>query len=141
MTNLQAALGLAQMERIDEIISHRQDLFSWYKEVINTSSEIRLNFSASWAKNVYWLISIEVDWFTDELRSEFMKGLKEKGIDSRPYFYPISSMPMYQTRSLPVALKKSQVGINLPSYYKLTKEDVVLIGGAVNEVIDSLNSK
>lgn len=138
-TNLQAALGLAQMERIEEILEHRIKLMGWYRDYIKTSDSIRLNYVAPWAKNVFWLICIEIDWLDDQLREELMAALKECGVDSRPYFYPISTMPMYATeRKLPVTSRKYKIGINLPSYYGLSRNDVIKISKIVNSNIDKL---
>jgi perosamine synthetase len=67
-----------------------------------------------------------------------MKALKTRGIDSRPYFCTLSSMPMYRQAALPVAAKKAQVGLNLPSYYELTKSDVRRIGSDVNELLKEM---
>ncbi len=135
MTNLQAALGLAQMERIEEITEHRNSLIYWYRETIHTSESVRLNYVAPWAKNAYWLICFEADKLNDELRNSFMLDLKEEGVDSRPYFYLLSSMPMYQMDPSPVALRKSVIGINLPSYFTLSKDDVNKIAAIVNKLI------
>lgn len=82
------------------------------------------------------MVCLEVDSFDEVRRNAFMGGLKQHGIDSRPYFCTMSSMPMYKQRPLPVAARKSQIGVNLPSYYDLTKLDVERIGLAVKEVLE-----
>ncbi|HEY0740053.1 MAG TPA: DegT/DnrJ/EryC1/StrS family aminotransferase [Chryseosolibacter sp.] len=141
MTNLQAALGLAQMERIDEVLEHRQQLFRWYSEGINTDKHIRLNYQAPWAKNVYWLICLEIDWLTEQLRNQFMEALKKAGVDSRPFFYTISSMPMYQDKPASTALAKSTIGLNLPTYFQLTRKDVLAVSKIINDTIQSIKIK
>ena len=133
ITNLQAAVGLAQMERINEFSEQRIEIMRWYREVINTSDEIRLNYVANWAKSAFWMVCLEVDWFDRNLRASFMGALQKRGIDSRPYFYPISSMPMYSGNKSPIAAQKSIIGLNLPTYCGLTQEDVKRVGNAVNE--------
>lgn len=124
MTNLQAALGVAQFERIDEILGKKAEIFEWYQNFLNGIKGIRLNHQASWAKNVYWMVCLELDGYAENQRDELIKKLKTKGIDSRPYFYPISDMPMYESVNTPVCHKVYQRGLNLPSYYDITKTQV-----------------
>jgi perosamine synthetase len=138
MTNLQAALGVAQLEQIAEFLDYRGRLMSWYREDVHTSSSVRLNHVAGWAKSSYWMICLEVDWFDDALRATFMRLLREVGVDTRPYFYPISSMPMYAAKPAPNALRKSSIGVNLPGYYGLSRDDVRRIASAVNELLLTL---
>ncbi len=61
MTNLQAALGLAQLERIDEILDKKREIFSWYEASLGAMPGITLNRTASWAKNVYWMVTVEIE--------------------------------------------------------------------------------
>jgi perosamine synthetase len=136
MTNLQAALGVAQMERIDAFLKRRAEIMAWYRSAIPTSESVRLNRVKNWARSAFWMVCLEVDSFDEARRNAFMGGLKQRGIDSRPYFCAMSSMPMYKRRPLPVAARKSQIGVNLPSYYDLTKLDVERIGSAVKEVLE-----
>jgi len=138
MTNMQAALGMAQLERIDELQSHRTQVVSWYREHIRTSPSIRLNYVAPWARSAYWMVCLEVDWFNEVRRSAFMNELRQRGIDSRPYFYPVSSMPMYKPAIAPVAAQKSAIGTNLPSYRELTEADVAWICKNVNELLAAI---
>jgi perosamine synthetase len=139
MTNLQAALGLAQLKRIDEIIASRINIFNNYKKYINTSQTVRLNYNASWAESVHWLVCLEVDHLDFDKREIFMKNLKEKGIDTRPYFYPVSSMPMYQkTFGNEVTYEKSKIGINIPTYFGLTEDDIEIISQIINIEIKNI---
>lgn len=135
MTNLQAALGVAQMERIDQFLACRADIMAWYRSVVRTSDVVRLNRVQNWAQSAFWMVCLEVDGFDADSRAAFIQSLRQRGIDSRPYFYPLSTMPMYHQESLPVAARKSQVGLNLPSFFDLTKSDVERIGHVVNELL------
>jgi perosamine synthetase len=67
-----------------------------------------------------------------------MQALKVRGIDSRPYFCTMSSLPMYEQSPLPVSARKARIGLNLPSYYELTKSDVARIGSDVNEILETM---
>ena len=135
MTNLQAALGVAQMERIDDFLRRRAEIMAWYNSVVPSSEHVRLNRVKNWASSVFWMVCLEVDGFDEARRSGFMSGLKQQGIDSRPYFCTMSSMPMYKQKPLPVATRKAQTGLNLPSFFDLTQKDVERIGGVVNELL------
>jgi perosamine synthetase len=138
ITNLQAALGVAQLERIDEFLDRRAEIMSWYEQEIATTDRVRLNRVKNWAKSAFWMICLEVDWFDEARRDAFMQALKARGIDSRPYFCPMSSMPMYEQASMPVSARKAQIGLNLPSYFELTKREVQRIGSDVNAVLEAM---
>jgi perosamine synthetase len=138
ITNLQAALGVAQLERIEEFLDRRAEIMSWYNSEIATTDRVRLNRVKNWAKSAFWMVCLEVDWLDEPRRDAFMDALKARGIDSRPYFCTMSSMPMYKQLPLPVSTRKSQIGLNLPSYYELTKHDVQRIAAEVNEILEQM---
>ena len=135
MTNIQAALGLAQLERINEIIQKKREIFRWYQECLKDLKGVKLNPEKEWAKNVYWMVCLVNENFDEEKRDEFMKKLKEKGIDTRPFFYPCSMMPMYKKDEFVncIAYEIYQKGINLPSGYNLKEEDVKWIAKVIIE--------
>jgi perosamine synthetase len=141
MTNLQAALGVAQMEQIEDFLERRAEIMSWYSSVIPGSDTVRLNRVKNWAKSAFWMICLEVDGFDEQRRDAFMASLKKQGIDSRPYFCTMSSMPMYAQKPLPVATRKAQSGINLPSFFDLSQKDVERIGSVVNELLLDANCR
>lgn len=137
ITNIQAALGLAQIERIDEIIEKKRQIFNWYAEGLKEIGGLRLNQEKSWAKNVYWLVCLISEGFDENKRDRFMKELRNKGIDTRPFFYPCSMMPMYQgkkTNNLN-SYNIFSKGINLPSGYNLQMSDVDYIVKIIKEHI------
>jgi perosamine synthetase len=138
ITNLQAALGVAQLERIDEFLERRAEIMDWYRSEIAATDRVRLNRVKNWAKSAFWMICLEVDWLDEPRRDAFMQALKKRGIDTRPYFCTMSSMPMYKQEPLPVSARKAQIGLNLPSYFELTRLEVKRIGSAVNEVLEEM---
>jgi perosamine synthetase len=138
ITNLQAALGVAQLERIDDFLGRRAEIMDWYHAEIATSDAVRLNRVKNWAKSAFWMVCLEVDWLDEPRRDAFMQALKTCGIDTRPYFCTMSSMPMYKQKPLPVAARKAQTGINLPSFYELTKHEVQRIGSDVNRLLEEM---
>lgn len=138
ITNLQAALGVAQLERIDDFLARRAEIMGWYHSEIAITDRVRLNRVRNWAKSAFWMVCLEADWFDEASRAAFMQALKTRGIDSRPYFCTMSSMPMYKQAGLPVSARKAQIGLNLPSYYELTKPEVQRIGADVNELLAAM---
>jgi perosamine synthetase len=120
MTNLQVTLGVAQFERIDEFLAKKKEIFEWYKEGLKDIKGIRLNYQAPWAKNV----CLELDGYNESKRDEFIQKLKAQNIDSRPYFYPVSDMSVYKEADTPITHKVYQRGLNLASYFDITKEQV-----------------
>src|ERR1700678_3044943 len=91
ITNLQAALGVAQLERIEEFLERRAEIMGWYNSEIAITDGIRLNRVKNWAKNAFWMICLEVDWLNEPRRDVLMRKLRERGIDTRPYFCTLSS--------------------------------------------------
>ena len=98
----------------------------------------RIRHADRWSKNMTnanWLVNFEYDEFTEDSRNTFMETMKELGIDSRPYFYPISDMPMYEKAETPVAHNIFSKGINLPSSCNLTFEEIKYICDSVQKAL------
>lgn len=126
LTNVQAALGVAQMEKIEQILLKKRKNAALYNEMLHAVPGITVPNEMVWAKNVFWLYSILIDEKKFGMpRDELMASLQEKGIETRPLFYPIHTQPIYLTgRSFPVAEKISSRGLSLPSSVKLTAESI-----------------
>jgi perosamine synthetase len=128
MTNLQAALGVAQLGKIDKFIERKREVAKLYNLLLKDVKGITLHPEMSWAKNVYWLYSILIDNNYGINRDELIDKLAENGIETRPLFYPMHIMPPYKKYvtncQFPVAEKLSLNGINLPSSVKLTEEEI-----------------
>lgn len=136
LTNIQAALGVAQLERVDNFIERKRKIASYYNELLTGTPGIVLPPEENWAKNVYWMYSVLVTENSKLTRDELAKRLKEQGIDSRPFFYPIHKMPPYDKgERLPVAERLSQQGINLPSSVKLSRTDVERVAEAIKSSV------
>jgi len=135
ITNLQAALGVAQFERIDEFLEKKKKIFEWYQEGLKDVKKIKLNHQSSWASTVYWVICLELENYNESKRDALMQTLKTKNIDTRPYFYPLSDMPMYDDSDTPITHKVHQIGLNLPSYFDLTKVQVSLICNILKKIL------
>lgn len=132
MSSMQAALGLAQIERVEELVAKKREIFSWYKEELTEVSGITLNCEKENVRNTYWMISIILDAKLGIKKEKLMAHLKEKNIDSRPFFHPLSSIPAYfdlpqakQAREENrISYELSPYAINLPSGLDMTQEKV-----------------
>jgi len=143
MSSLQAALGLAQLERIEELIERKRQIFNWYRERLSEVEGITLNYEAPNTKNTYWMVTIILDRRFDLEKERIIDLLREKNIASRPFFYPLSSLPAY--KNLPTAIQAqrrntvscqiSPFGINLPSALNLEKADVVYVCDAIKAIL------
>jgi perosamine synthetase len=138
MTNLQAALGCAQLERADELAGGREEICGWYREALSDLKGARFNRAAAWAKPAYWLACLEIDGLRDDRRAVLMRALRQRGVDTRPYFYPMSAMPYLEAATTPVAHAIAEKGLNLPTYLGLTRSDVLKICGVVHEEVSAL---
>jgi perosamine synthetase len=138
MTNLQAAIGVAQLSKIDKFIEKKRRIAKIYAEELSSIPGIILHPEMPWAKNVYWLYSILIDLNKAKIsRDELSKRLEKEGIETRKFFYPLHEMPIYAkygVYSYPVATTISRQGLNLPSGTKLTEEDVRFIAQKIKEI-------
>jgi perosamine synthetase len=137
MSNLQAAMGLGQLERIEELVGKKRVIYSWYKKRLSDMPEFALNAEALWARSIYWMTSIVLGDKARVGRNDVIKGLKERGVDSRPFFPPMSSFPMFNSCAAenPVAYRVSKNGINLPSGHNLTENDIDCVCAALKDVL------
>ena len=131
LTNIQAALGVAQLEQIDEFIDKKQKISNKYNNLLKDVKGITINPQKEWAFNVTWLYSILIneDKFGINAK-ELYKKLNEKEIMSRPFFKPIHTMPMYQNRertNMDITDKLWWQGINLPSSVNLKEDEIEYI--------------
>ncbi len=127
MTNVAAAIGVAQMERIDDLLQRRKQVAEWYFERLSEHEDtLQLPYAAEWADHSYWMYTVLLRPSVDVDRDAWMAELDARGIETRPVFYPIHWMPPYQRYSghFPVADDCSTRGINLPTHGKLSEADV-----------------
>ncbi len=136
MSNLQAAMGLAQIKRADEFVKKRREIFNWYKELFSNIEGISFNPEQDYTKNSYWMPTIIFNQTLNVNRDELLRFLNDYNISARPFFYPVSSLKMFEDKkSNVVSYSVSGRGINLPSYYDLTKEDAEYVSDKVKEFI------
>jgi perosamine synthetase len=137
MTNIQAAIGLAQMENIDTALADRDRLAGWYNEALaDLAGKIVLPTEASWANQVVWMCNIFLSDGDEHKRDEVMQKLDAMGIETRPVFYPMHVLPPYMEDSTyPVADLWSGRGINLPTHQDLTQDEIIRIAASLREVL------
>jgi perosamine synthetase len=140
MTNIQAALGVAQLERIEEFIAVRLRNAAHYERRLVEMPGLSLPPCAEWAENVYWMYTVRVEDSYGTDRDTLMARLRQRGIETRPVFYPIHTLPMYSSpqgshrQRFPIAEELGRKGINLPSGAALTPEQVDLVCDALREL-------
>jgi perosamine synthetase len=133
MTNIAAAIGLGQLENVEQILERRAEIASIYKnELCALADKILVVEKELWAEPVNWLYTIYLTESYENLRDDLIKYLEDQGIETRPVFYPMHEMPPYlQKNNFPVTTKWSFRGINLPTHLNLTDEDIVYICSAI----------
>ncbi len=132
MSSLQAALGLAQLGRVEELVARKRELFAWYCEELDGVSGVALNAEPAGTLNSYWMITVVWSERFALSKEQAMERLGAAGVDSRPFFYPLSSLPAYAKSPQAEAARArntasysvSPRALNLPSALSLTREQV-----------------
>ncbi len=141
LTNIQAAIGLAQLENIDWLIERRREVALCYTEALR-SLPVSTPAECPWAKNVYWLFSICIEPGTD--RDLLIEQLMSEGIETRPFFYPLHQMPPYLEcggdEAFPVSTRVAASGISLPSSANLSVADISYITKVLRKLLESSRS-
>jgi len=140
MSSMQAALGLAQLERIDELVAKKRAIFAWYRDHIQSSPLgarrlVTLNAEPAGVTNSYWMVTAIVSPEVGKTKQELIAELGERGIDTRPFFDPLSSLDAYcdlpaaraAAEQNAVAYGLAPRAINLPSALSLTEDDVTIV--------------
>jgi len=128
LTNVASAIGLAQLERIDWHLGRRREVAGWYREALAGDERFAFSPEAEWAENAYWMSSVVLGEQVTASRDEVADALRADGVDTRPFFYPVHTLPPYEAlgegREFPVADRLAARGLNLPSSALLSREDV-----------------
>lgn len=142
MTNLQAALGLAQLERLDEFVKRKRHMGKKYQELFAATPGIELPVAKTdYAENIYWVFGVVLK---DEVPFDAegaMKRLAEKKIGTRPFFWPMHEQPvfrkmgLYASESYPVAERIARRGFYVPSGLALTDEQMIRVSEEVKEIL------
>ena len=140
--NLQAALGYAQFQRLDELVAKKREIFQMYKEKLSDIEDLQFNDEPEWVFNSVWDTGLVFGKSHNMTKEDAMEKLEEIGIPSRPFFYPLSSLPAYpdcdekeyQAKN-PVAYDISSRGINLSCALNLTEDQIDAICKGVRKIL------
>ena len=140
MTNLQAAIGCAQMERVDEIVQKKLDLANRYNEAFKNLKGIKIHGQKEGTVNTHWLYTILVQPESGFTRDELALKLAKNGIETRPAFYPLHEMPLYSPYQFNASLANSRYisehGLSLPSYADITNDELNFVIDAVIRLLN-----
>ena len=128
MSNVQAAIGCAQMERINELISRKREIFSFYQENFINYPEITINLEKSGTINGFWMPTIVFAPQTGVTRDIIQAAFSEKEIDARNFFWPLSSLPMLDDCKFNSnSYSNAERGVNLPSFHEISSKEQSLV--------------
>lgn len=134
MTNLQAALGLAQLERLDEFIIKKRQIGEWYNSLLYGITGLQLPLAkVDYSNNIYWVYGLLISKDLNISAIEIMNQLEEFGIGSRPFFYPMHKQPvfkkmgMFENVKLPNSDYLSEKGFYIPSGLGLTYDQAFFV--------------
>ena len=144
MTNLQAAIGCAQMERIDEFVIEKRKLADFYNQLLAETDFFILPPQESWSINGYWLYTAILKENSTITRDEFMSKMLKNGVETRPVFYPLHEMPPYKNYPTKSTFEKSKFiskqGISFPSSVNITDAELNNIRSAFQVIFDSVKA-
>ena len=146
MSSMQAAMGLAQLERIQELILKKQQIFAWYKSKLDGVQGIQLNSQGQGIINTYWMVTVVWDDRYPVAKEELMARMDEKSIDTRPIFSPLSSIPAFNKSDQAKAARTRNQnayaigfrGINLPCGMDISENQVDYICNSLEESLNEV---
>lgn len=141
LTNMQAALGVAQLESIEERLRRKREIAHRYTELLGDVAGLRLPVEMPWARNVYWMYGLVLDQDLDTDARSLAARLRELGVDTRPFFLGMHEQPVLRARGLfegetyPVTEELARRGLYLPSGFTLTDAQIEQVADAVRKAI------
>lgn len=142
MTNLQAAVGVAQMERVDELVERKVWQGEEYRRRLRDIEGIKLQTVKDWARPVYWVNGLVLDDDVSMDAVQLARRLGEKGVQTRPFFWPMHEQPVFHAMGLfkdetyPVSERLARRGLYLPSGIALTEEQIDTVCASVAECLE-----
>ncbi len=141
MTNLQAAIGCAQLERINEFVAAKRKLAAFYDKVLKETGNFIIPPQESWAVNGYWLYTAILKESTNISRDMLMEKMLKNGVETRPAFYPLHQMPPYRNYPGKSTFENSKhisaQGISFPSSVNITQEELDNIAHALHSIFQN----
>ncbi|MDQ8180933.1 bifunctional GNAT family N-acetyltransferase/PLP-dependent aspartate aminotransferase family protein [Pelagicoccus sp. SDUM812005] len=140
MSNVQAAIGLAQLQRNEAMVEAKRRIFSWYEDELSNLPLLKLNRECEWARSIYWMTSIFLDEEAGITRDALIAELAKRNVDTRPTFPAISQYSIWKRPQSPPQKNAKRIGdqsINLPSGTSLKREQVRYICRSIKSILSS----
>lgn len=137
LTNMQAAIGLAQTEKIDRLVKRKVEIGQYYLSKLKGIPGIQLPIQREWAKNVYWMFGVILDESAKDAAESFSKKMHDLKVETRPFFLGMHEQPVFKSQGLfldevfPITERIARQGIYIPSGLNITKEMQDLVIDAV----------
>ena len=136
ISNIQAAIGCAQMERIDELIDGKRRIFDTYRDGLAELEGISMNPEPPGTQNGFWMPTVVFDKVTGITRETLQERFASENVDARVFFWPLSSLPSFERVSVnKLAYDLSERAINLPSYHELSLKEIERVVAIVRKVL------
>ncbi len=142
MTNMQAALGLAQLERLDYFVGRKRAMGARYTELLKDVAALRLPAgNTDYADNIYWVYGVLLEQKSEQERRRLMQRLHEAGMETRPFFFPMHQQPVFRQRGMfqgecyPIAEGMYRTGFYLPSGLALEDEEMTYIASELKRLL------
>ena len=140
LTNLQAAVGLGQLQRITEIVARKRWMGAEYTRRLKDIKGVQLPAEEPWARNVYWMYGVVLSEEVEMDATQLALRLQQRGVETRPFFWGMHEQPVFHKRGLfvnehyPVAERIARRGLYLPSGLALTEEQLTRVCDEMHEV-------
>jgi perosamine synthetase len=142
MSNLQAAVGVAQLERVDDVVKRKRALGHALTKMLEDIPDLQLPvISTGYADNVYWVFGVVLGDRVACDADEAMRRLATMGIGTRPFFWPMHEQPvlrrmgLFEDEHYPVAERLARRGFYLPSGLALTEAQIDIVAAAVRDIL------
>lgn len=141
MTNIQAAIGLAQIEKINSHIEHKRWMADEYNRRLAKLPNIQLPIEKSWARSVFWMYGLILDKSSGMNAQEFAQKLKMAGVETRPFFFGMHEQPVFLNQGYfrdehyPITEQISRQGLYLPSGLTLTIDQIEIVSNVIHEAL------
>ena len=143
MTNIQAAIALAQLEKLDEYLARRDEIAAWYCAELEGNPAISWPASAGSERSVCWLFSVVLGLDAGDGRDQVMAHLQRSGIETRPFFYPCHTLPPYAAAAsvadCPRAEWLSSRGLSLPTWVGMTREHARRVASSLLSALEAVS--
>jgi perosamine synthetase len=144
MTNLQAAIGVAQLERLEEFVARKRKMGELYTNLLRGVPGIQLPLPRTdYADNIYWVYGIVIDSSLELDAFEIMQRLQDRGIGSRPFFFPMHQQPVFKKQGMfadqtyPVSERMNQKGFYIPSGLAMTSEKIETVANVLKDILSN----